>query len=192
MAREISDYNGTVEAPSSDYPYGRIKDNPGGTRVDEKSNGDLHVFAQDLMSRAHVTPNGQPDNTTNGFQLMEAFCIVANVPAPDIEIRTNLNGDTIAFDKSRTIVYSATTGSPDITPIFDMSSVVIGSEIIISTPLPGSGVFIMPTAGGTINYLYESQIIIGTSSTGTFVFKVVGRATPTSGDWYITARFFGY
>lgn len=192
MARNISDYDGIVDGPGPEYPYGRIKDNPGGTRINEKSNGDLHVFGQDLMSRAHVIPNGQPDNATHGFQMMEAFCIVANVPEPGIEVRTNLDGDTITFDKSRTIKYTATTGSPNITPVFDMSSVVIGSEVVITTGLPGAGVFVMPTAGGTINYIYLSPVIIGTSATGSFVFKVVGRDNPALGDWHITVQFFGY
>jgi hypothetical protein len=73
MAREISDFNGTVIAPSVAYPYGDIKDNPSGTIVDSTSNSDLQQFAQKVMDEGNITPNGLPDNVTNGFQIFQGL-----------------------------------------------------------------------------------------------------------------------
>lgn len=73
MAREISDFNGTVIAPGGAYPYGNIKDNPNGTIVDSTSNADLQQFAQKVMDEGNITPNGLPDNNTNGYQIFQGL-----------------------------------------------------------------------------------------------------------------------
>ena len=73
MAYEIADFTGTVLAPSVANPYGGVVDAPGGTVVDKKMVWDLLVFAQRMMSLAGVTPNNLADDTTNTFQLYEAF-----------------------------------------------------------------------------------------------------------------------
>ena len=73
MAREIADFNGTVVAPDGTYPYGRVKDAPGGTIVDETMIGDTIQFTQKLMAEAGVTPNNDPDNNSSGWQIYEAF-----------------------------------------------------------------------------------------------------------------------
>jgi hypothetical protein len=73
MAREIADFNGTVVAPDGTYPYGRVKDAPNGTVADETMIGDTIQFTQKLMGEAGVTPNGDPDNNSDGWQIYEAF-----------------------------------------------------------------------------------------------------------------------
>lgn len=73
MARRITDFDGTVNPITVTDPYGTIKDDPGGTKVNGKSNNDMQVFFQRLMALGGVTPNGFPDNTVNGFQLYEAL-----------------------------------------------------------------------------------------------------------------------
>ena len=73
MAREIADFNGTVVAPDGTYPYGRVKDAPNGTVADETMIGDTIQFTQKLMGEAGVTPNGNPDNNSAGWQIYEAF-----------------------------------------------------------------------------------------------------------------------
>lgn len=75
MARKITDYNGQITAPDSDYPDGRIKDSTGfndGTFYDEKAYGDIQQFFMKLLRRAEITANGNPENETNGFQFMAA------------------------------------------------------------------------------------------------------------------------
>lgn len=83
MAREITDF-GNFTPVSSTYPYGQIKDDTGsndGTPVNVLTNGDIQQFFQKMMAGSGITPNGNPDNADNGFQLWEAnlTAISANV-----------------------------------------------------------------------------------------------------------------
>jgi hypothetical protein len=74
MARDIENYP-NITPPNTDYPNGRIKDDPGdgtGTPVGEREYGDIQQFFRRLMSLVGITPNDNPDNVTNGFQLVEA------------------------------------------------------------------------------------------------------------------------
>lgn len=64
------------EAPSVDYEYGSIKDNTGandGTPINRLTNGDIFQFFARLLDQAGMTANGDPDNTTNGYQYYEAL-----------------------------------------------------------------------------------------------------------------------
>ncbi len=61
---------------SPDYPMGRIKDDTGvndGTPICEENNGDIQETVTALMERAKITPNGKPDNVTNGYQIFDAI-----------------------------------------------------------------------------------------------------------------------
>lgn len=78
MARDILHFDGTVIPVSGTYPYGDIKDNPGGTKVNSKSNSDIQQLMQRMMFRAGITPNNQADNATDGFQLMQALYKLIN------------------------------------------------------------------------------------------------------------------
>jgi len=60
-----------VEAPSSDYPKGRIVNNQ--TLVNEEINGDIVQFFHRLVALAGITENTLPDNITNSFQLVTAL-----------------------------------------------------------------------------------------------------------------------
>lgn len=77
MARDILDLS-NVDGADSDYPYGRVRDisTPGaqdGTQVNEKMVGDVLQFFNKLMDEGNITPNGLPDNTTNGFQFFQGL-----------------------------------------------------------------------------------------------------------------------
>lgn len=75
MARKL-ELQTNVVAPGGSYPYGRIKNDTGsgdGTPVSEALYGDMHQFFARLMALGGVTPNNNPDNTANGFQLVEAL-----------------------------------------------------------------------------------------------------------------------
>jgi hypothetical protein len=69
--------NGNVDnSDLVNYPGGRIRDNDGtnnGTGVNRSVYGDLHSTISKLMRLYAITPNGLPDNETNGFQLIEAL-----------------------------------------------------------------------------------------------------------------------
>ena len=73
----------------SDYPDSRIRDNSGtgnGTPVNRSVYGDIHSNISKLMRLYGITPNGIPDNETNGYQIIESIkslstknTIVANI-----------------------------------------------------------------------------------------------------------------
>jgi len=77
MGRRITD--GTnVDAPTTDYPSGRIRNKSGGTSgtiVNESILGDIVQFFAKLGRDAQpaVTFDGSPDNQSNGFQYFQAF-----------------------------------------------------------------------------------------------------------------------
>lgn len=67
-----------VNAPDSEYIYGRIRDwtsGVAGTPVNEALYGDIHQFIARMMQLSGLTPNGLPDNDYNGFQIFEAYKI---------------------------------------------------------------------------------------------------------------------
>lgn len=74
MARGLENYQ-NIDAPDSDFPNGRSRDNPGnntGTPVKEETVGDYQQFFAKLMRIAALTPNTLPDNEYNGFQYIDA------------------------------------------------------------------------------------------------------------------------
>jgi len=65
-----------VDPATPDYPDGRVRDESGsieGTSLQETLHGDLWQLLYLLMRDANLTPNGLPDNVTNGYQLAEAL-----------------------------------------------------------------------------------------------------------------------
>lgn len=76
MALGIPNFTGTTVAPGGDYPFGDVKDQPGGTLVDRKFTDDGLQFFQKLMNLAGITPSGNPDNVSNGYQIQQAFDIL--------------------------------------------------------------------------------------------------------------------
>lgn len=96
-----------VVAPDADYPYGRIKDNPGnntGTPINEQVYGDIHQFFERMMDKqagapvGTVTPNDLPENEDNGFQMFEALEGVINklIMKDQISFVVSGGGATIA------------------------------------------------------------------------------------------------
>lgn len=72
MAHEITELTRSV-APSADYPWGDLKDNPNGTLANRMMFTDMMQTMQKLMDLAGITPNGSDDNTSNGYQLIQAL-----------------------------------------------------------------------------------------------------------------------
>lgn len=72
--KPITDKQNT-DVASSTWPYGKIKDKTStesGTPVNADVYQDHHQFFSKLMDAANITPNGQLDNASNGFQLHDA------------------------------------------------------------------------------------------------------------------------
>lgn len=94
MARSLAS-KPNVDAPGGNYPYGRVRNNPGdntGTNADENLFGDLIQFFERLMALGGVSANGQPENSSSGFQYVTAL------------LNTVLN--TIGMGASNAIDYS--------------------------------------------------------------------------------------
>ena len=68
-----------ITAPDTEYVKGRIKNEvtPGssndGTVLNEVLFGDIIETFQKIVSEVGITENGNPDNTTNGHQLLDAI-----------------------------------------------------------------------------------------------------------------------
>lgn len=86
MAYQISDLDGTVNAPDSDYLYGSLKNVPNGTRANVKMFTDLWETVQKLMDASGIAPNGLPDNVTNGHQIHQSLqAAISQYLAPAIK-----------------------------------------------------------------------------------------------------------
>ncbi len=95
-----------VEAPSTAFPYGNIKDNSGandGTPVDKAVYADMHQFFERLMDVAGVTHNDLPESETNTFQYITALQSLISgfvqdkeyTEIPDIDISSTTIGVSI-------------------------------------------------------------------------------------------------
>lgn len=88
MAIGIENTDNT-DLPDSDYPYGKVRDNPGdgsGTPANTKTLGDFHQFFARLLDKAGIVANGLPDNDYSGFQYFEALLELMGGKTKIIEI----------------------------------------------------------------------------------------------------------
>lgn len=92
--------NGNVDnSDLVNYPDGRIRDDDGtnnGTGVNRSVYGDLHSAISKLMRLYAITPNGLPDNETNGFQYIEALRGLAS--KNDFIYPLSTNGTILSVD----------------------------------------------------------------------------------------------
>lgn len=73
MARDFSTRTDTDKTDLAKYPDGRIKDGiTDGTKAGEEVVGDFQQVFLKAMRDAGITPNGLPDNETNGWQMFDA------------------------------------------------------------------------------------------------------------------------
>jgi len=92
-----------------DFPDGRIKDDTGsgdGTSVNERVYGDIVQFFLKLSRLAKLDANNQPDNETNGFQLIDALFAFSNknnvshdVLKSGLNLSVNLKLDTLRVNE---------------------------------------------------------------------------------------------
>lgn len=101
-----------IVAPGGSYPYGRVKDDDGtgnGTPANTKTLGDFHQFFAKLMSIAGLTPSGTPDNSTDGFQYIDALMAAISLRISAEITDTNVD---LAFNPGIYIVTNAYFGIP--------------------------------------------------------------------------------
>jgi len=73
--RELIDAS-NVDAPSAEYPKGRVRDKIGatiGTTYNEVLHGDLFQAFHRFVTLSGTSENGLPDNVSNDYQLVEAI-----------------------------------------------------------------------------------------------------------------------
>ena len=76
MSRGLENFTPFIEAVTSDYPWGNVKDGTGigdGTDVNKINHSDYHQTFRRLLSLAGINPNGLQDNITNGYQYIQAL-----------------------------------------------------------------------------------------------------------------------
>lgn len=163
MARRILDFDGTVVAAGGAYPFGDIKDNPSGTRINRKSNADIQQFFQKLMNGAGITANSLADNTTNGYQLTEAMSKVIGNHAGQIVV--SLIGGT--YDPTKVyILWGCATRSDSGFCMYDGELYYIQGNA--GSPCGGALVDIVTIFSPTLytNGVQTLQIACGTSGSG--------------------------
>lgn len=95
-----------VDGASANYPFGKIRDkttSTNGTPVNTVVYGDIHQFFEQLMNGAGVVPNDLPDNTTNGFQLFEAFLRYANNGIKTVTLSANTSETLVKDDAGKVV-----------------------------------------------------------------------------------------
>src|ERR1700761_9500711 len=83
MAIGIQNFPNIDTTDPTNFPNGRIKDDPAGvvgTPVKEETWGDMAIFFDKLMRMAGQTANNTPDNETNGYQYITALRSVIDPP----------------------------------------------------------------------------------------------------------------
>lgn len=158
MARKITDFDGSVIAVGGAYPFGDIKDNPSGTVVNRKSNADMQQFFQKIMFEAGITPNSLPENSTNGWQLVNALQTIASRYAAQIII--SMLG--AAYDNTKVYVLYGTAGST-VSIIFYNSNIYY---LRVPTPGPCADTLVIRTDGLMVNGIMSANVYCGVSGSG--------------------------
>lgn len=117
-----------ISTPNGTYPEGDIQDNPGdntGTPFDRRVYADYHQSLAKLLRMASITPNGNYDNETNGFQYIQAMrkCFVSPGQIITFSRATTALLSTNYSALVRTLSSDSGTGNlglPDINSVIDL------------------------------------------------------------------------
>ncbi len=165
MAYDIAHFNGGTVAPSTDYPFGDVKDDPSGTRVDRKSMDDIFQYFQKVMGLAAISPNNTPDNFGNGYQFVDALqtvtspsfdptgCVFqtiggntwANLGAPCFDFAPKLNNGIVANEVSLRGVVTVSAMVAGTPPIVQLPSAYFPAMEVRKTVIVKYGSTLTPT-----------------------------------------------
>ena len=186
-----------VNAPSTAYPFGNVRNNPGdssGTPVDVNLVGDAMQFFEALMVSAGVTPNGQPESYTYGFQLIAALAAYiraqvlayyasttqigvsrfATHPEASAGVANNIGITPLTLGEVVTDAVSAETARAEAAE----AAIGTGWQKVIN-----AGIFLGTTGGGSVGQTgsnYINWVIIGKTVHITFNISVAISGTPTT------------
>lgn len=159
-----------IQAPSGDYPNGRIRDNDGtnnGTPVNEFIYGDIHENIAKLMRRYAITYNNLPDNETNGYQFIEALRALPN--KNDKLLSLNEAGSNVLINVKLSslennemflgIAQTSSEGKSNVLGTLDNSTKPIN---VIGNFVPGDYVILINTMSNiTILTIYRNENFLG-------------------------------
>ena len=130
-----------VDPSSGDYPKGRVRDLNGGagTIVNEVLLGDLIQFFQKLIIDAGIVENGNPDNVSNGYQILEA--LVTKIRATSAT--TSLSGTSELATESESL-----TGTDTSRIMTVANNAAVGRHRVKT--MSGSETYSVPTGVGRI------------------------------------------
>lgn len=171
-----------ITEPTTVYPYGAIKDDPGddsGTPVNVQTNGDLQQFFARIAANAGIAANGLPDNVTNGFQLVQVLNKLINQETSGMALAWgSIAGNNLPVLMSGMVVTSSGFGSA-ISPgwFFYNGKFVffLGGEI---GPL-STGIVALVKVGNS-DGLPTATVTTGPPATNTTTFPFSILATPPS------------
>lgn len=176
MAVKLSNKPGT-EAISTDYEFGSIRDQAGatpGTPVSRLVYGDFHQWFEKLMQLASITHNDLPDNTTNGYQLMQAFGRIAT---------GNSISNLYSLDQSSTSAPTINALNSDLLPFSSVTAsrssagkykVIFSPDLDTVDGLPNA-VMLIPSSGQATSsanetidcFMSNGEILVNTYLSGT-------------------------
>lgn len=190
-----------VDPPDSDYPYGRVRDNPGnntGTPVNEESWGDTHQFLARLAAKAGVVLNDLPENEYSGFQFQEALeKVIALMVQKDqisfgisgggatitpglrgrrrVPFKCRITGWEITSDVSCTAVLDVWRQVYGSLPATNAESILAGNEMTITAGIKGQNLALTPIELNEGDWLYYNLDSNNTSKdlTPTFIVERV-------------------
>lgn len=167
MARGLQNTD-NVNAPTTDFPYGRVRDNDGtgnGTPANEKTLGDFHQFFARLLDQASSVPNGLPDSAYYGFQYFEALLkkFVSNDQPNSVRwIRKKI--DLTDWNMSTTVSKTFSHGIADYTKIISVRAIIV-SDTGIRRPLDA---FVNGSIQGGCGQISASAVSLVRLSAGEF------------------------
>jgi len=135
---KISNFDGGVVAPGGAYPYGSVKDNPSGTKVNRKMVTDLIQFAQRLAAYAAVVPNELPDNGTNGYQVFESLIGTIGIEIAAVVDPLYITWFTPTINADFDVVYPVTYGKDG------FGNVYVRGVLETNTTTPTNEFFTLP------------------------------------------------
>lgn len=162
--RKLTDVANT-DAPSSDFPKGRVRDKNGaivGTTYSEVLHGDIIQLFQKLVIDSSLTENDLPDNVTNGYQLLtalnEKIKQTRSASASMVSLEANTLMDvsnpliTIAAEPFERMIYITIGGGA--TPTFDATIEIAGDDVMRVYGFGASACILLPAnTVSTINWI---------------------------------------
>ena len=184
MGRKITDYNGTVVPVGATYPYGQIKNNPGGTVIDVTSNGDIQQFFQRAAALSGVALNDNEDYFDNGWQYLDG--VAGGINSYCVRLVRAMIGS--AYDNTKWYVLAGTATSASQGWLFFNDNIYhVGTY---SGPICGGGTVlvgsILPATSNT--WYKEVNLSCAASGSGAFNYTDLVRVWG-NGGWQALSTF---